>query len=67
MIVVADASPLIFLAKIRKLDLLHALFRQDIRLPRAVCREVVVPGMDPIELEVLEVYQAVLSKIESFS
>ena len=58
MIVVADASPLIFLAKVRQLDLLHGLPGRDIRIPRPVHREVVVPGLDPIEREVLESFLA---------
>lgn len=56
MIVVADASPLIFLGKIRRLDLIRELLGDDIHLPRAVFREVVVPGMDPIEQDALETF-----------
>lgn len=54
MIIVADASPLIFLGKIRRLELVHRLFGKDIRVPKAVCRELLVAGMDPVEKEVLE-------------
>ncbi len=53
MIVVADASPIIFLAKIRRLDLIHKLLGEDVRIPRAVSRELVVSGVDPVEKEVL--------------
>lgn len=49
MIVVADASPLIFLAKIRRLDCIHRLFGRDIRLPTLVRDEILVPGIDPAE------------------
>jgi predicted nucleic acid-binding protein len=54
MIVVADASPLIFLAKIRRLDLVHALLAQDGRLPQAVYHEVLAGPVDPVEREALE-------------
>jgi len=54
MIVIADASPLIFLAKIRQLDLVHRLLGQDIRVPRPVHREVMRPGIDPVERDTLE-------------
>ena len=58
MIVVADASPLIFLAKVRQLDLVHELLGRDIRLPRAVHREVMAPGIDAVEREALESFLA---------
>ena len=58
MIVVADASPLIFLAKIRQLDLIPKLLSDDIRIPRAVYGEVVVPGIDLSERDVLESFLA---------
>lgn len=54
MIVVADASPLIFLAKIRRLDLLRALLGRDIRIPASVRDEVLAPGLDPVERETLD-------------
>ena len=50
MIVVADASPLIFLAKVRQLDLVHGLLGRDIRVPRAVHREVMAPGIDTVRV-----------------
>jgi hypothetical protein len=53
MIVVADASPLIFLAKIRRLDLIPALLGSDIRVPRAVYKELFVSRMDPAEEGIL--------------
>ena len=53
MIVVADASPLIFLAKIRRLDLIPALLGGDIRVPKAVCKELFVSRMDPAEEGIL--------------
>lgn len=58
MIVVADASPIIFLGKIRQLDLVTALLGRDIRIPRVVYGEVVVPGMDPAEKEAIERFVA---------
>lgn len=56
MIVVADASPLIFLAKIRRLDLIVELWGRDIRTPRSVANEVLTVGADPVEVELLEVF-----------
>lgn len=58
MIVVADASPLIFLAKIRKLELVNALLGQDIRVPRVVCQEILAGPVDPVEHEALERFLA---------
>jgi predicted nucleic acid-binding protein len=57
-IVVADASPLIFLAKLRRLKLVSRLVGDDIRIPRVVCKEVMSPGVDPIEREELESFFA---------
>ena len=54
MIIVADASPLIFLAKIRQLALIHSVLGCDIRMPRAVQRELFAGHIDPIEQEHLE-------------
>ena len=53
MIGVADASPLIFLAKIRQLELVHALLGRDVRLPHAVRRELFAGKTDPVEQELL--------------
>lgn len=58
MIVVADASPLIFLAKIRQLELIHTLLGRDIRLPQAVRRELFTGRIDPVEQELLERFLA---------
>lgn len=41
--VVANSSPLIFLAKLQKLDLLHNLF-ENLTIPQAVYEETVVEG-----------------------
>jgi len=49
MIAVADASPLIFLGKLRRLGLVRALGGRDIRVPRAVVAEALPPGLDPAE------------------
>jgi predicted nucleic acid-binding protein len=54
--VVADASPLIFLAKVRRLELVVALWGRDIRVPRRVADEVLAVGADPVEVEVLEAF-----------
>ena len=56
MIVVADASPLIFLAKLRRLGLLSQLLGHDIRVPRAVRDEVLRAGIDPAEEAVLKAF-----------
>lgn len=45
MIVVADASPLIALARIRRLELLRTMFG-TLLLPEAVRREIVEAGLD---------------------
>ncbi len=58
MIIVADASPLIFLAKLRQLDLIHRLLDGDVLIPRAVYAEIVRPGIDPIEQAALESFLA---------
>lgn len=58
MIVAADASPLIFLGKIRRLDLIHTLLGRDVRIPKAVCNELLVEGLDPVEKETLESFLA---------
>jgi predicted nucleic acid-binding protein len=58
MIVVADASPLIFLAKIRQLDLIHALWGRDVRLPRAVRKELLAGPVDPVERDHLDRFLA---------
>jgi predicted nucleic acid-binding protein len=55
-IVVADASPLIFLAKLRRLDLIAVLFGEDVRVPQAVADEVLAPGTDHVELDLLEAF-----------
>ena len=54
MIIVADTSPLIFLSKIRKLNLIRKVLGHDIRVPRVVVGELTLPHLDPIEKEVIE-------------
>ncbi len=56
MIVVADSSPLIFLSKIRKLTLVRRVLGRDVRVPRAVVRELLAPDLDPVEKEVIETF-----------
>jgi predicted nucleic acid-binding protein len=58
MIVVADASPLIFLAKVRRLDLIYALLGADILVPVAVREELLPAGVDRAEEVVLEAFLA---------
>lgn len=58
MIVVADASPLIFLAKVRRLGLIRRLLGGDLLVPRPVRAEVLAPGVDPAERELLEAFLA---------
>ncbi len=54
MIVVADASPLIFLAKIRQLGIVFHVLGRDVRVPKQVSAEVLAPGIDPAEFRELE-------------
>ncbi|MFA5205432.1 MAG: DUF3368 domain-containing protein [Lentisphaeria bacterium] len=56
MIVVADASPLIFLGKLRQFDLLHRVLGPDVRVPRAVYHELLVPAVEPAERQILETF-----------
>ncbi len=56
MIVVADASPLIFLAKLKRLELIPRLLGHDIRVPRRVYREVLGPRVESVERSVLELF-----------
>jgi predicted nucleic acid-binding protein len=58
MIVVADASPLIFLTKIRKLDLIQGLLGHDIRVPEAVHQELFAGSVDPVEQDHLNAFLA---------
>jgi predicted nucleic acid-binding protein len=52
-IVIADASPVIFLGKLRRLDLLPSLLGRDIRMPATVRDEVMAPGLEPAERDQL--------------
>lgn len=56
MTVVADASPLIFLAKIHHLELIFKLWGRDIRVPRGVADEVLAAGVDLLELDALNAF-----------
>ena len=56
MIVVADASPLIFLGKIRRLSLLQELLTAEILVPQAVYEEVLVPTVEPAEHRRLQAF-----------
>lgn len=54
MILVADASPLIFLAKIRRLELIRLLWAGDLWVPKSVASEVLAGCVAPIEIGLLE-------------
>ncbi len=56
MIVVADASPLIFLSKLRRMELIRGVCGGDIRVPRSVASEVLAPAIDPVEERVLRTF-----------
>ena len=58
MIVVADAAPLIFLAKINQLSLLTELFDAEIFIPSAVKKEIVGPEVPPDEERLLSAFLA---------
>ena len=49
MTVIADASPLIFLGKLRRLGLIHRVLGADIFVPSVVRDEVLAPPLDPWE------------------
>jgi predicted nucleic acid-binding protein len=53
MIIVADAAPLIFLAKINQLSLLAGLYDAEIIIPRVVRNEVLGPETPPDEERLL--------------
>ena len=59
--VVVDASPAIFLAKVRRLDWVHALFGPDVRVAPAVREEALAPGVDAGEAAALEAFFAACS------
>ena len=54
--VVADTSPLIFLAKIRRLDLVPRLLGNDIRVARSVSMEALARETYPEEGRILEAF-----------
>ncbi len=54
MVVVADASPLIFLAKLRQLGIVFRVLGRDVRIPKRVVDEILAPGIDPAEARELE-------------
>ena len=56
MIVVADASPLIFLAKMRCLELIRSVLGRDIRLPASVRQELLASGVEPSEADRLSAF-----------
>jgi predicted nucleic acid-binding protein len=58
MTVVIDASPLIFLAKLRRLELVEKLLGSAIRVASSVREETLAPGVDPGEAMVLEAFFA---------
>ena len=54
--VIADASPLIALAMIERLDLLHALFGA-VKVVQAVCQEVLTGSFDPSERVIEQAFE----------
>jgi len=56
MILVADAAPLIFLAKINRLSLLDELFKAEIFIPAAVSKEILGPKVPPDEERLLTAF-----------
>jgi predicted nucleic acid-binding protein len=58
MILVADAAPLIFLAKINQLSLLTELFNAEIFVPSAVSKEIIGPEVPPDEERLLTAFLA---------
>ncbi len=56
MIVVADASPLIFLSKVRRLGVVRSLLGDDIRVPKQVRDEILAPRIDAVEKHELTVF-----------
>jgi len=58
MIIVADAAPLIFLAKINQLSLLTELFNAEIFVPSAVRKEIISPEVPPDEERLLSAFLA---------
>jgi predicted nucleic acid-binding protein len=58
MILVADAAPLIFLAKINQLYLLTELFIAEILVPSAVSKEILCPEVPPDEERLLTAFLA---------
>ena len=49
MIVVADASPIIFLGELRRLDLISKLLRGSVFIPSVVRNEILAPPIPPAE------------------
>ncbi len=58
MTVVADASPLIFLGKIRRLALIHRVLGGDVVVPQQVRDEVLARPLDPAESDELHRFLA---------
>jgi predicted nucleic acid-binding protein len=56
MIVVADASPLIFLGKIGQLGLIPAIFEGPVWIPSSVRDELLAPPVSPAEVRVLSAF-----------
>lgn len=56
MIVIADAAPIIFLAKINRLSLMRQLFDAKILLPSVIEKEVMGPNVPPEEERLLSTF-----------
>ncbi len=64
MILVADAAPLIFLAKINRLTLLADVFNAEILVPAAVSEEVLGPDVPPDEERLLSTFLSSCKVVE---
>jgi len=62
MILIADAAPVIFLAKINQLFLIPNLFDADILVPLVVKHEILSPDVPPYEERLLTSLTKFISK-----
>lgn len=56
MVLIADASPLIFLAKVNQLHLIMKLFKASILLPKVVEQEIMGQDIPPDEERILSIF-----------
>ncbi|MBN2685993.1 MAG: DUF3368 domain-containing protein [Pontiellaceae bacterium] len=65
MIIIADAAPLIFLAKLNRLQLMRALFGPEIYIPSQVAEEILRPPLPPGEELLLQRFIDAVSVINT--